>query len=290
MKQKEIPLSLRTPSLAQAQINRIRTHLGLELNELRKELKHLPQGRLYIKRTRKWISFYVFLDGRTSGITKDKTRVYQLARRQYITLVIRYIDSFLDDLVSFMDSARHSQILAEFDALFERFENAGLDLNRITMTPNQYIWNSDRESKKTNRREELIYPTVGRVFMRTKSEQMLGNLLERLHIPYRYESRLHIGGINYHPDFLIMLPSGRLIIIEHAGRLDLHKYNDDLIQRLQAYSSIGLLIGRDIFFTFELDTRDESIAKEILFQALVSTPSDSTFLRKVAEQAGCVFK
>ena len=125
--------------------------------------------------------------------------------------------------------------------------------------------------------------------MRTKSEQTLGNLLERLHIPYRYETTVRINGIDYHPDFLIMLPNGRLIIIEHTGRMDLDEYNDSLIARLKAYDSIGLLIGRDIFFSFERDTRDEAIAKEVLFQTLVSTPSDNTFLRKVAIRAGCRF-
>jgi len=155
------------------------------------------------------------------------------------------------------------------------------------MTTNQLIWNSDCNSKSNHYREDLIYPTAGRVYMRSKSEQALGNLLEQLHIPYRYEAVIIINGIAYHPDFIIMLPSGRLIIIEHTGRLDLKKYNEDLLYRLQAYNDASLLIGRDVFFTFERDTRDNAILKEVLFQILTSVPSDNMFLRKVAVRAGC---
>ena len=205
-------------------------------------------------------------------------------------MLIQFYESFLDDIAGNLTSHPFTMLLNKLDALFTRLERGGLDIDRITMTPNQYIWNSDRESQKPTRREELIYPTIGRVYMRTKSEQMLGNLLERLHIPYRYETTVRINGINYHPDFIIMLPNDRLIIIEHTGRMDLEDYDDSLVARLQAYNSIGLLIGRDVFFTFENDTRDEAIAKEILFQTFTSTPSENIYLRNVAIHAGCCFQ
>ena len=156
-------------------------------------------------------------DGVTRGISRDKNLVYKLARRQFIDFNMRLIKEYLDDPFDEYFSGVINTFLAEFKTMISKFEMAGLDIDRITMTPNQYIWNSDRESKKPTFREDLVYPTIGRIYMRTKSEQALGNLLERLHIPYRYETPLNINGITYHPDFIIMLPSGRLIIIEHTG-------------------------------------------------------------------------
>ena len=234
--------------------------------------------------------YYVKHNGQLRGIGKNTTLIYQLARRQYLALLLQFIGELLDGM-NYDDSALTiSRFLPLFEELFQRFEKGHLDIDRITMTPNQYIWNSDRSSKKSTRRDDLIYPTKGRIYMRTKSEQMLGNLLEKLHIPYRYESPLYINGITYHPDFIIMLPDDRLIIIEHAGRLDLGEYNDTLVERLKAYNGIGLLISRDVFFTFERDTRDETVAKEVLFQAFSTAPSNNRYLRNVAIQAGCHFR
>lgn len=278
-----------TPMLARTEIKRIQLQLEKELTLLQRELNRLPEGSLYIYKRHKWFTFYLRSNGQTRSIAKDKNLIYALARREYISLLIRFIDEFLAGLCDNCSGIRFDSFLFELDTLFHKYEKAGLDINRISMTSNQYIWNSDRHSKNPKRREELIYPTIGRIYMRSKSEQTLGNLLEKLHIPYRYEAELVINGIAYHPDFIIMLPSGRLIIIEHVGRLDLRKYNEDLILRLLSYNDIGLLIGRDVFFTFERDTRDEVILKEVLFQILTATPSDSKYLQRIAVRAGCRF-
>ena len=283
-------MSLLSPKLANSKITRVRKQLEQELGTLKSELASLPEGKLYITNSRKWPVFYMRANGQTHGITKNKKLIYQLARRHYITLLICFIEDLLEDLCCDITAHSFMRLLADIDSLFDKFEKGNLDIDRITMTANQYIWNSDRHSKKPTRREELIYPTAGRVFMRTKSEQMLGNLLEKLHIPYRYESPLRINNITYHPDFIIMLPNDRLIIIEHVGRLDLQDYDESLVYRLQAYDQIKLFIGRDVFFTFENDTRDEILTKEILFQAFVSTPSDNRYLKSIAARAGCRFE
>ena len=278
-----------TPMLARAEIKRIQIQLEKELEVLQNELKNLPEGSLYIYNNRKWIIFYHRNHGHVHGISKDMNLVYALARRQYILLLIQFIIEFLTGLSHDYSNMEFDSLLSKFDTLFSKYERGKLDIDRITMTSNQYIWNSDRHSKTPKRREELKYPTVGRIYMRSKSEQSLGNLLEKLHIPYRYEAELVINGIAYHPDFIIMLPSGRMLIIEHVGRLDLRKYNEDLILRLLSYNDIGLLIGRDVFFTFERDTRDEVVLKEVLFQILTATPSDNKYLQRIAVRAGCHF-
>lgn len=282
-------MSLFSPMLANTKVNRIRKQLLQELNMLKQELESLPEGSLYITKNRRWVSFYRHCNGHSQGITKDKPLIYSLARRHYLALLTEFLEDLLVSIGGDLSAESFSRFLSELEELFKKFEKGNLDIDRITMTANQYIWNSNRESQKQTHREDLIYPTIGRVYMRTKSEQTLGNLLERLHIPYRYESTVRINGIPYHPDFLIMLPNDRLIIIEHVGRMDLDEYNDGLVSRLKAYDSVGLLIGRDVFFTFELDTRDESILKELLYQAFVSTPSDNQLLKKTAMKAGCVF-
>ena len=277
-----------TSILARAEISRIKKQLETERDKLKREYDSLQNGSLYIRYRNSHRQFIKRVEGRLYGITNDLDTVYDLARKQFLQLGIELIEKmFVDELEEDIDYIL-SEISDEVELLLTKFEAAGLNIDLITMTPDQRVWNSDRHSKSNYRREELKYPTrKGRVFMRSKSEQTIGNLLETLHISYRYEPEVTINNITYHPDFVIMLPNGRLIILEHAGRMDSKDYGERLIQRLQAYDSIGLLIGRNIFISFEHDTRDETLIKEVLFQMMTSNPTQNHILQRAAVRAGC---
>ena len=277
-----------TPILARAESSRIKKQLETERLELRKEYDSIQKGSLYIRYRNSHRQFIKRMEGRLYGITNELDTVYGLARKQFLQLGIELLEIMLENKWEEGIDYALSEVVEEIDALLTKYENAGLDIDLISMTPNQRIWNSDRHSKSNYRREELKYPTKkGRVFMRSKSEQAIGNLLEMLHVAYRYEPEITINSIAYHPDFVIMLPNGRLIILEHVGRMDLKDYRERLIQRLQAYDSIGLLIGRNVFMSFEHDTRDEVLIKEVLFQMMTSDPTQNHVLQRAAVKAGC---
>ena len=208
-----------------------------------KEADALPEGSLSIRYRNNSPNFTNIINRKITGITKNPNLIYRLARRQFLVLQIPLIKQILAEGWTSSTTAAINGKCAEIDALLTKYERAGLDINQIVMTPNQQIWNADRHSKKREYQEGLIYPTTGRVLMRSKSEQAIGNLLERLHIPYRYEPRLRINNIDYHPDFIIMLPTDKLVILEHVGRMDLADYNKAFISRLQSYNSSNLLIS-----------------------------------------------
>lgn len=243
------------PILAKNQVGRINKGLMEELIALRKELKTIPKGKLFIRYRNNHIQFNNREKGKDKGITSFPETVHQLARRQYLQLHMQILDQILKEGWTTETERVISAVYPQIESLLKKYEDAGLNIEQITMTPNQRIWNSNRHSQKENRRDELIYPTRGNVYMRTQSERFIGDLLEMLHIPYRYETRVTINNRTYHPDFIIMLPDGRLVILEHVVRMDLREYDEDLIVRLQAYDSIGLMIGRTVFMTFNHDVR-----------------------------------
>ena len=276
-----------TPVIAKSQIDRINKRISSELYELRDEHKSLPEGKLYIRYRGDLVLFTERCKGKLFGITRNRDLVHKLARREYLQLQMAFIDEILEEGWTPRTEKVIARLYPQIETLLKKYEDAGLDIDQITMTPNQRIWNSDRHSQKENRREELIYPTRGGVYMRTQSERFIGDLLERLHIPYRYETRVTINNRAYHPDFIIMLPDGRLVILEHVGRMDLREYDEDLITRLQAYDSIGLMIGRNVFMTFHHDIWEETRVKEVLFQVLTASPPWNKTLVSVARKAGC---
>ena len=276
-----------TSIIAKSQVDRINKRISSELYELRGEYKSLPEGKLYIRYRGDLVLFTERRKGKLFGITRNRDLVHMLARREYLQLQMAFIDEILEEGWTPRTEKIIARLYSQIETLLKKYEDAGLDIDQITMTPNQRIWNSDRHSQKENRREELIYPTRGGVYMRTQSERFIGDLLERLHIPYRYETRVTINNRAYHPDFIIMLPDGRLVILEHVGRMDLREYDEDLITRLQAYDSIGLMIGRNVFMTFHHDIREETRVKEVLFQVLTASPQWNKTLVSVARKAGC---
>lgn len=268
-------------------VESVNTCMQQYLINMTKELNSMPKGSLYLRYRNGNPNFSAYLNGKTIGITNKPSIVYQLARRRFLLAQVSLIKQLLETgwVPSCFDSI--SKGCEELEAMLSSFQDAGLDLDRIVMTPNQQIWNSNRHSQKYNRREGLIYPTKGRIYMRSKSEQAIGNLLESLHIPYRYEPRLRINNIDYHPDFLIMLPTDQLVILEHVGRMDLTQYNEGFIARLQAYDSANLLIGRNVFLSFEHDTKDEELIMKVILQILTSKPMDNKYLIYTAKNAGC---
>ena len=281
------PQLLLTPAVSKIEIDSVNKGLQQYLIFIENELRSLSKGSLYIcyKNSRPY--FIEYLNGHTRGITKSPDVIYQLARRSFLLLQAELIKQIMDMGWTPKTADIISTACNEIDALLLNYKEAGLDIDRIVMTPNQQIWNSERGSQKPTRREELKYPTRGRIYMRSKSEKDIGNLLEKLHIPYRYEPRIRINNIDYHPDFIIMLPNDKLVILEHVGRMDLADYNKGFIARLQAFDSVNLLIGRNVFLTFEYDTRDEDLIMPIITQILLSDPADSLPLIYAAQNAGC---
>lgn len=278
---------LLTPELSKLEIESINENLKQLISCIDRELCSLPEGILYIRYRNSIPNYSKRINGHTYGITKKPDIIYKLARRRFLLLQSSIIRQLLDLNWTRSTLDTFNKKCVQVEELLAKYEAAGLDINLIVMTPNQQIWNSNRHSQSQYRREDLIFPTRGRVYMRSKSEQAIGNLFEKLHIPYRYETRLRISNIDYHPDFIIMLPDDRLVILEHVGRMDLTDYNKRLIARLQTYNSVNLFLGREVFLSFEHDTRDEDLLIRVILQLLTSRPTENRFLVYAARNAGC---
>ncbi|MGN0702854.1 MAG: hypothetical protein ACI4KL_06765 [Lentihominibacter sp.] len=233
-----------------------------KLGILREELNFLESrhfGRLYWRQRGNGYNFWEYSHGRQYGLTKDRNRIYLIARRDYLRL-------YLSDL----RKSCFNEWREALDKLLRSFATAGLDLSRIILTEKQYDWTSHSQSCKPDRKEALRYRTTNGVLVRSKSEQFIGNLLEEFGIPYRYEPELRIGNRIFHPDFVIMTVDGRKIILEHFGRMDLKEYTSAAIDRLMAYSFHGLALDRDVFLSFEPDVRSRDAFIPILYKLLTA--------------------
>lgn len=145
---------------------------------LARELHGLPTGTLYLKRFGNYTSFVRYLgQGETETINRNKDLVYQLARKQYLSLYLPVLSG----------GSR-----SELDQLLERYQQAKLDIARITLTPAQYEWIHGNYKSNPYRPEEKKYASNSGVLTRSKSEREITNQYEWLGIPTRYEALLKV--------------------------------------------------------------------------------------------------
>ena len=100
--------------------------------------------------------------------------------------------------------------------------------------------------------EELTLTCDDGTVVRTKSEQVIANMLYSLGIPYVYEAPLKVGDIWIHPDFTIYIECrNRVYYIEHMGFFASEEYADRNEPRLSEYIRAGILPDEKLILSFE---------------------------------------
>ena len=89
--------------------------------------------------------------------------------------------------------------------------------------------------------------------VRSKSEKIIADKLYSLGIPYRYEYPLQLDNrTTFYPDFTILkMPERKEIYLEHFGMMDDRNYVEKVMYKLSRYEEIGLIIGVNLFITYE---------------------------------------
>ena len=69
--------------------------------------------------------------------------------------------------------------------------------------------------------------------VRSKSEEIIANILFTNHIPFRYEAPLTLNGSTMYPDFTIKNPKNNSYTYwEHLGLMDKKEYNDHAMEKI----------------------------------------------------------
>ncbi len=106
--------------------------------------------------------------------------------------------------------------------------------------------------------------------VRSKSEQLAANMLNRLGIPYLYEKPLHISGFGtVYPDFTILDVKNRTEVYwEHFGMMDSPSYVHAAVRKLNTYNRNGFFDDNRMIITmetsavpFDVSTMESSLLK-----------------------------
>ena len=190
------------------------------------ELKKAPAGRIAIQKRGDSYRWYVYKDQKRQYLPKkSKQEAEDLAYKLYLETELDDINQKLFALESFLKlygarSGRAEALLEENPSIRE------LISPRLLALPDDLErWANEKYEKSTEHPEHLKFPTVRGELVRSKSEALISYVLVQNHIPYRYECALPLDGETFHPDFTILRPFDRKIILwEHLGLLDDIKY------------------------------------------------------------------
>lgn len=121
--------------------------------------------------------------------------------------------------------------------------------------------------------EKRICPSLRGELFRSKSEASVADILDSFSITYVYEHSLflEIPGKMVYPDFRIFMPhTGREIILEHFGMVDIPEYAENMVKKINMFIANGYRLGVDLFFTFESSSAplDKSVVVNIARQIL----------------------
>ena len=108
-----------------------------------------------------------------------------------------------------------------------------------------------------------IYRTARGEMVRSKSELLIANELNKRGIPYHYEEAITLAApgakypdSTYHPDFVALNPrTGQKYIWEHFGRMGDPTYATDKVGRIKRYIQNGYIPGINRITTFEAESQ-----------------------------------
>ncbi len=192
-------------------------------------------------------------------IKKLAQKDYDLKLIKLLQAQLRALDKLLDVTTtkSFAETAGVTTITeSKIAQLYSKLNQTRQSLiTPVTLTDAQYIeeWQNISWQGRPFSPETPDFTTARGERVRSKSEVIIADTLNRLHVPYRYEYPLKLkGGQTFYPDFLCLnVRSRREFIWEHFGMMDDAEYLKKALWKLQLYNDNDYFPGINLIITME---------------------------------------
>ncbi len=131
---------------------------------------------------------------------------------------------------------------------FELLKNSGCD----NLAEELRQWQNTEYRKNSNHSENLRFKVNADLTVRSKSEVLIAQSLEKYNIPYRYECALELGDAVLYPDFTLRHPqTGKIWYWEHFGLADDRGYIDVVQKKLHCYLVNNIVPTINLITTWE---------------------------------------
>ena len=233
------------------------------IKEKKKSLEKAPEGSLIVTDTRGRARYYCILPGERGIGTylgrKDLEKVRALAQKSYDQKVLRAAEQELkawEMLAKFFPGMTVEDVYRTLSPVRQKF------VTPVVPTDEEFRTQWEEVEYEPGRFSDgaAVFMTDRGERVRSKSEQLIANLLYRLGIPYRYEYPMEVvvDGRKriWRPDFTILdVRNRREVYLEHFGMLDDQDDRDNYARnafwKMKVYEENGHYDGGDMIFSFE---------------------------------------
>jgi len=219
-----------------------------------KWMLNAPEGKLWTssRKTKGKLSWrYLLEDRRELSPVKDKTRIKDLAKKEYLQKSLIAIKKELKAIDSFLACA---DLLPQTYSTLQEAKRALVVPIELTVEEAIIKFKNDTFIRSSRKIENPKTTDKGDV-VRSWPEAMIANALYEAKLVYIYEKpfTLFDGHVIY-PDFSIIHPiSGELFIWEHFGRMDTAWYSNETVMKIKSYMKSGMNLGKNLIATFDND-------------------------------------
>lgn len=244
-----------------------RNHLLQLKDEKEKALTKAPQGCLRVCTQGDTTRYYKRSDPKDfNGVyikRKDIEIAQKLAQKDYDKKVLCNVEKELYAIRKYFENS--PEISAE-----EIYKNLHKERQKliqpICQTEEEYVREWSGVSFTGKGFEEMspeMYTAKGER-VRSKSEIIIADALNREGIPYRYECPLQLKGYGkFYPDFTVLnVKKRKEIYWEHLGMMDDVDYVDNALQKIRIYEENGIYTGENLIITYE--TKKNPINQKIV--------------------------
>lgn len=240
-------------------------HLLNECQLLERQIRTLPDGKIYCERDNHYIKWFLRKNGIKRFLPrKQRNLAEQLVKKRYyeaqLTDYHHEIDFLSSALQTFPKFNEQTNMLLSDNSNYRALLQDALFMNHVE-------WATDFEPCTKNP-EALIHNTYAGIKVRSKSEAFITNTLYSYKIPFRYECALSLGNFSVFPDFTIQHPITKKIYYwEHFGQMDDMEYMKKAIKKFERYCTFGIHPDDSLILTYETK----------------NAPLDSEWVRQIIE-------
>lgn len=220
------------------------------------KLGDLPQHKIIVHKHCNKYQYYLRSDNK-DGVGKYIPRsqdklIRQILQYEYLQKAIVIMQRELSIIYQYFDKAMPDRLIRLFEGMSE---GRKIMINPIETDDKDYIkqWlNVPYEGKEiSDNTPEYFTNSMKRV--RSKSEIIIANTLNKYNIPYRYEYPVSIKGIGtVYPDFTTLnVRKRKEIYWEHFGLIDDTRYRDIMMKKMCTYEENNIFAGDNLIVTME---------------------------------------